>query len=131
LMRATDPALVHLLLDTGHAVYGGGDPVQYAKQYADRIAYVHLKDVRPQVLAQANAEGWGFLERVRRGVFTVPGDGCVDFAGVLQTLDENEYEGWMILEAEQDPAVVDPVRYAAQGKAHLLEILKSGGVQSQ
>lgn len=131
LMRSTDPELVHLLLDTGHAVYGGGNPVQYAKQYADRIAYVHLKDVRPQVLAQANAEGWGFLQRVRQGVFTVPGDGCVDFAGVLQALDDNGYAGWMILEAEQDPGIADPVRYAAQGKAHLLEILGSGGVQTQ
>jgi len=131
LMGATDPSLVHLLLDTGHAVYGGGDPVAYAKKYADRIAYVHLKDVRPQVLARANEEGWGFLQRVRQGVFTVPGDGCIDFAGVFEALDDNGYEGWMILEAEQDPGIADPVRYAAQGKAYLLELLDQGGDQAQ
>lgn len=127
LMRSTDPALVHLLLDTGHAVYGGADPVAYARAYSDRIAYVHLKDVRPHVLDQANKEGWGFLERVRRGVFTVPGDGCVDFPAVFNVLNESGYEGWMILEAEQDPSIADPLQYATMGKAYLLEQLHNGG----
>ncbi|MBO7748379.1 myo-inosose-2 dehydratase [Paenibacillus sp. MWE-103] len=130
LMAATDPSLVHLLLDTGHAVYGGGDPAVYAEQYKDRIAYVHLKDVRPDVLEQARRENWDFLTRVRKGVFTVPGDGCVDFAAVLGRLDANGYEGWMILEAEQDPAIADPVDYAARGKSHLQALLRQGGVKS-
>ena len=118
---------LYLLLDTGHAVYGGADPAAYARAYGDRIAYVHLKDVRPHILAQAEKEGWGFLERVRRGVFTVPGDGCVDFPAVLEELDKCGYEGWMILEAEQDPAIADPLRYAAMGKAYLLDLLHIGG----
>ena len=128
LMAMTDPALVNLLLDTGHAVYGGGDPAVYARQYKDRIAYVHLKDVRMDVLEQARRENWDFLTRVKQGVFTVPGDGCVDFAAVLGQLDENGYEGWMILEAEQDPSVAEPVGYAAKGKAHLLALFGEGGV---
>ncbi|MDB4868568.1 MAG: myo-inosose-2 dehydratase [Cohnella sp.] len=124
LMRITDPSLVHLLLDTGHALYGGGDPVRYAEMYAGRIAYVHLKDVRKEVLEQAQRENWSFLERVRKGVFTVPGDGCVDFAAVLGALDRSGYEGWMILEAEQDPSVAEPKAYAARGKEHLLRLLE-------
>jgi inosose dehydratase len=75
------------------------------------------------VLEQAQREHWGFLERVRKGVFTVPGDGCVDFAGVIAALGRAGYEGWMILEAEQDPAVAEPNAYAARGKEHLLALL--------
>lgn len=129
LMELTDPSLVHLLLDTGHAIYGGGDPVQYAETYADRIAYVHLKDVRPDVLAASVKQRLGFLERVRRGVFTVPGDGCVDFGRVLNALDRTGYGGWLIMEAEQDPAVAEPFAYAAKGRAHLLECLAGGGAR--
>ncbi|TJY39800.1 myo-inosose-2 dehydratase [Cohnella pontilimi] len=123
LMEITDPSLVHLLLDTGHAVYGGGDPARYAETYADRIAYVHLKDVRKDVLEQARRENQGFLQRVRNGVFTVPGDGCIDFGSVLGALDRAGYEGWMILEAEQDPSAAEPKAYAAKGKQHLLQLL--------
>lgn len=130
LMDMTNPSLVHLLLDTGHAVYGGGDPAAYARLYANRIAYVHLKDVRMPVLEQGRRENLGFLERVRRGVFTVPGDGCVDFAAVFAALDEAGYEGWMILEAEQDPAVAEPFAYAQKGKAHIVRLLKEEGAEA-
>jgi inosose dehydratase len=122
LMRATGPA-VGLLLDTGHLTYAGGDVLGVAKRYAHRIVHVHCKDVRPAVLAEARRRDQSFLDAVVNGVFTVPGDGCVDYRALLETLRDAGYDGWLVVEAEQDPQKAHPLTYARMGFAHLSRLL--------
>ena len=110
---------VGLLLDTGHAGYAGVDPAALARRYGARIRHVHCKDVRHEVLARVRAVDTSFLDAVLAGVFTVPGDGCVDFAGVLEELGAAGYDGWLVVEAEQDPVKAPPVAYARLGFAQL------------
>lgn len=118
LMASTGPE-VALLLDTGHLAAAGGDPVAMARRHAGRIAHVHCKDVRPDVLVRARTADLPFLEAVLEGMFTVPGDGMVDFAAVLGALAEGRYQGWLVVEAEQDPAKAHPLTYARMGHDHL------------
>ncbi len=118
LMASTGPEFT-LLLDTGHLTAAGGDPVAMARRHAGRIAHVHCKDVRRDVLARAKAADLPFLEAVLEGMFTVPGDGMVDFAAVLGALAEGRYQGWLVVEAEQDPAKAHPLTYARMGHDHL------------
>ncbi|WP_199425835.1 myo-inosose-2 dehydratase [Thermaerobacillus caldiproteolyticus] len=125
LMELTDPNLVHLLYDTGHALYGGYDPLELLHKYEDRIQYVHLKDVRREVLEQVRKENLDFRSAVLRGLFTVPGDGCIDFAPIFAKLIENNYDGWMIVEAEQDPAVAHPYQYAKMAKEYIDSTIQS------
>jgi len=116
LMAVTDPQKVGLLFDTGHAFYGGAqDPVAMLKKHIHRVVHVHCKDVRPAVIAQARNDGWSFLSGVINGTFTVPGDGVIDFDAVLTTLKQAGYEGWLVVEAEQDPAVAPSYAYAKKG----------------
>jgi inosose dehydratase len=116
LMALTDPEYVGLLFDTGHAYFGGaGDPVDLLRKHVDRVVHVHCKDVRIGVVRQARNDGWSFLDGVLNGAFTVPGDGGLDFDGVLQTLHDAGYEGWLVVEAEQDPAVAPSYVYAKKG----------------
>ena len=124
LMAVTDPAQVGLLFDTGHAWYGGAtDPVALLQKHVARVVHVHCKDVRAEVVAQARNDGWSFLTGVLNGTFTVPGDGVIDFDAVLSTLHAAGYEGWLVVEAEQDPAVAPSYRYAAMGYQHLRAIV--------
>jgi inosose dehydratase len=123
-MEVTGPA-VHLLLDTGHATWGGADPAVLALRYKDRISHVHTKDVRRDVMEKARAQGWSFLDSVIAGVYTVPGDGMVDFHAVFQAL--HGYSGWVVVEAEQDPEKAHPLTYAKMGHAHLVRTLKECG----
>ena len=118
-MLSGTPPSVGLLFDTGHLNYAGANPASVCQKWAARINHVHAKDVRPAVLAQAQEGRWSFLDAVVGGVFTVPGDGCVDFIAALQPLAEARYEGWLIVEAEQDPAKAHPLAYAREGYAHL------------
>jgi inosose dehydratase len=118
LMAATGDA-VGLLLDTGHLTYAGGDVTAVARRHARRIVHVHCKDVRPAVLADARRRDRSFLDAVVAGVFTVPGDGSVDYAALLRVLAEAAYSGWLIVEAEQDPARAHPLTYAKMGFAFL------------
>ena len=113
------PDSIGLLFDTGHLVFAGEDPATVARRWAHRINHVHAKDVRPDLLAQVRRERWSFLDAVVAGVYTVPGDGCVDFAAALRPLAEAGYAGWLIVEAEQDPARAHPLTYAKAGYAHL------------
>jgi len=106
---------VGLLIDTGHMVYAGGDPVSLIKKYGGRINHVHLKDVRKEILQDVTNKKSSFLNSVLRGVFTVPGDGCIDFSAVLKELKKIDYSGWMVVEAEQDPAVATSFEYASKG----------------
>jgi inosose dehydratase len=122
LMADTDPSFVHLLLDTGHLLWAGGDPLKAARDHADRICHVHLKDIRIDVMERAVEEGWSFLDGVRAGVFTVPGDGDIDFPPILQALADNGFAGWLVVEAEQDPAKAHPLTYAKKGREYLREV---------
>ncbi len=125
LMAATAPAL-KLLLDTGHATFAGIDPVALARRWHGRIAHAHCKDVRPRVMQQARDADWSFLDAVVNGVFTVPGDGTVDFTAVLHEL--SGYAGWLVIEAEQDPAKANPLRYATMGRANLAHAAMQAGL---
>ncbi|WP_261303711.1 myo-inosose-2 dehydratase [Paenibacillus andongensis] len=122
LMELTDPSLVHLLFDTGHAYYGGADPLTVLRKHEKRIAYIHLKDIRQAVLDEARAEQVDFVTCIRKGVFTVPGDGCIDFAPIFEELLTQGYAGWAMLEGEQDPAAHNPYEYAKQA-LHYIESL--------
>ncbi|GLH76124.1 myo-inosose-2 dehydratase [Bradyrhizobium sp. SSBR45G] len=125
-MAATGDA-VHLLLDTGHATWGGADPAALARTYRARISHVHAKDVRAAVMDQARREDWSFLDAVlgqddALGIYTVPGDGMVDYAAVFRELPG--YSGWIVIEAEQDPRKAPPLTYAKKGVAHIRRTLQ-------
>jgi inosose dehydratase len=110
---------VGLLLDTGHLTFAGGDPAAVARRHGKRIVHVHCKDVRQAVLAKVLRDDRSFLRAVLDGVFTVPGDGSIDFAAVLRELARHGYAGWLVVEAEQDPAKAHPLTYARMGHESL------------
>ena len=120
-LEGTDPRYVNLLYDTGHFAFAGFDPLAMVKKYVGRIRHVHLKDVRPEVLKRVHAEDMSFLAAVRAGAFTVPGDGCIDFEPIFKVLEDAGYEGWMLVEAEQDPAIANPFEYALKGRRYIRE----------
>ena len=124
LMALTDPASVGLLYDTGHAYFGGAtEPDLLLKKHVARVVHVHCKDVRPQVIAQARNDGWSFLSGVLNGTFTVPGDGVIDYEAILSTLHAAGYQGWLVVEAEQDPALAPSYAYAQKGFQTLTSIV--------
>ncbi len=122
LMEMTDPSLVFLLFDTGHLKFSGEDPLAVLKKYATRVRHVHLKDLRREVYEEVKSKKMSFLDAVRAGVFTVPGDGMIDFKPVFDTLKETGYEGWMVVEAEQDPARANPFEYALKARKYIREL---------
>lgn len=124
-MGVTGPA-VGLLLDTGHATWGGGDPARIARHWKARIHHVHCKDIREAVMWRSNREDWSFLESVLAGVYTVPGDGLIDYVRVLRELQG--YSGWIVVEAEQDPKKAEPATYARLGHANLTRFIKEAGL---
>ena len=116
LMALTDPDKVGLLFDTGHAYFGGAaDPVALLNRHVARVVHVHCKDVRPALITKARNDGWSFLHGVLAGTFTVPGDGVIDYDAVLDSLHGAGYQGWLVVEAEQDPAVAPSYAYAKKG----------------
>jgi len=121
LMSMTDENLVHLLFDTGHLVFSGENPAQVLAKYIKRIKHVHLKDVRQDVLAKVKLENMSFLQAVKAGVFTVPGDGMIDYKPLFAELAANNYEGWFVVEAEQDPALANPLEYAIKARSYIRE----------
>jgi inosose dehydratase len=129
LMAATGPA-TRLLLDTGHAFFAGANPVALANRYMERVSHIHCKNVRPAVMERVRAERLSFLQGVRAGVFTVPGDpeGGVDFPPVLRVAAERGYQGWLVIEAEQDPAQRDPREYQSMGLAALRSMAREAGL---
>jgi inosose dehydratase len=120
-MENTSPELLGLLYDTGHLVFSGEDPLAVLKKWPGRIAHVHLKDVRKVIIREAKKEKWSFLRSVKSGVFTVPGDGSIDFEMIFTILKENKYEGWWVVEAEQDPAKANPLEYAIKARNYIRE----------
>jgi inosose dehydratase len=129
LMEGT-PDTVGLLFDTGHLTFAGEDPVGVARKWAKRINHVHAKDVRRDVLERARKEQWSFLDSVVNGVYTVPGDGCIDFVQALTPVASAGYEGWLIVEAEQDPAKAHPLTYAKKGYANLRQFARQAGFRT-
>lgn len=130
LMALTDPAHVGLLFDTGHAYFGGAvQPVDVLKKHLARVVHVHCKDVRAGVVREARNGGWSFLQSVLNGAFTVPGDGDIDFVEVLAVLHAADYSGWLVVEAEQDPAVAPSLDYARKGHDTLRAIVERLSVQ--
>lgn len=114
---------VGLLLDTGHCALGGGDPARVAREHLGRICHVHCKDVRAAVAELARNRCWSFPDCIMNGAFTVPGDGDLDFRAVVGTLLAGGYRGWLVVEAEQDPAVAPSASYARKGYETLRDLL--------
>ena len=114
---------LQLLYDTGHLALAGAEPLRVLRRHAGRVAHVHLKDVRPEVVQRVRAESLSFAAAVRAGVFTVPGDGGLDFEPLLAVLAAHGYRGWLVVEAEQDPRLAPPLHYARLGRAHLHRLL--------
>ena len=121
MLANTDPDLVFLCYDTGHFTFAGEDPLTVLKKYVGRVGHVHLKDMRADVVAKVKPEGWSFLQAVRNGAFTVPGDGCVDYDPIIKLLSDAGYEGWLLVEAEQDPAKANPLEYAIKARKYIRE----------
>lgn len=120
---------VGILLDTGHLTFAGGNPLDVIAKWGHRINHVHCKDVRAEVLKRAKASDSSFLDAVIDGVFTVPGDGCVDFPAVLKALKDADYRGqWLVIEAEQDPAKAHPLTYVTKGRQHLSALVAEYGL---
>ena len=126
-LGATGPN-VGLTLDTGHAALGGIDHIEVIQLHSDRIAHVHCKDIRGRIHASLREEGRSFLDGVLAGMFTAPGDGDLDFTAVMRALKEIDYSGWIIVEAEQDPALADPRQYSKLGLSTLQRAAAAAGL---
>lgn len=124
LMAVTD-GHVGIVLDTGHAVMAGADPSAIIDSHGPRIFHVHCKDIRNDVVARVRSQNMSFLDGVLAGMFTVPGDGDIDFAPIMERLARIDYQGWIVIEAEQDPAKANPRDYAEQGLAWLRGLYES------
>jgi inosose dehydratase len=121
LMENTNPELLGLLYDTGHLVFSGEDHLAVLDKWVGRVRHVHLKDLRPAVHKKAVKEKWSFLQAVKAGVFTVPGDGGMDFSPIFKKLTKAKYSGWWVVEAEQDPAKANPLEYAVKARIYIKE----------
>ncbi len=124
LMENTNPQYVKLLLDTGHLYYAKADPLEVTEEYADRIGHVHLKNIRQKQLDDSQNRQLSFIESIKNGVFTVPGDctGVIDFEPIFQTLADAQYKGWLVVEAEQDPNKAEPLLYAQTARNYLYQV---------
>ena len=123
LMAETDPELVFLLFDTGHLYCAGDDPLAMVQAHAARIKHVHLKDIRDDVWQDIQRRHGSFYDAMMAGFFTVPGDGVIDFRPILQVLSDHGYEGWLMVEAEQDASKAHPLTYAKKARAYLRDVI--------
>ncbi len=128
LMEASSPEL-KLCFDTGHLLFGGGDVMATLNRWGNRVHHVHYKDIRPDVVADIRANNGSFLDAVIAGAFTVPGDGCIDFQAVTDALAAMGYTGWIVVEAEQDPAKAPPYDYSKMGYEHILKVCAKAGLE--
>jgi inosose dehydratase len=123
LMGNTSPEKVSLLFDTGHLVFSGENPIEIYRKYQTRIKHIHFKDIRELVAEEVKLNQDSFLEAVKKGVFTVPGDGMINFAPIMEVIVESGYNGWIVVEAEQDPAKANPFEYALKAKKYINQLL--------
>ncbi len=122
LMSLVDPELVGVLYDTGHATFAGEDAVAVLRKYIDQVVHIHFKDVRSDVLQRVKDEKLSFLQAVQSGIYTVPGDGdMVDWDSIFEIISSSNYQGWIVIEAEQDPAIADPLEYAIKARTFIAE----------
>jgi len=128
LMEYTSEA-VGLCFDTGHLRFAGGDVMATLDRWGDRVRHVHYKDIRADVVADVHARNRSFLDAVIAGAFTVPGDGDIDFEPVTRFLHEMGYAGWIVVEAEQDPAKAPPYEYSQKGYTHILQVCQTTGLE--
>ena len=128
LMDSTGEA-VHLLLDAGHMAFAGGDPLAVVEKHGGRIIHVHAKDIRRAVIDELERGKQSFLDAVLEGAFTVPGDGSLDFGQIARALADAGYEGWFVVEAEQDPVKAPPYEYACIGHNALSNALVNAGYE--
>ena len=127
LMQGSGEA-VGLCFDTGHLLFGGGDVMATLNRWSHRVRHVHFKDIRPDVVADVRANDRSFLDAVIAGAFTVPGDGCIGFQAVADKLRAMDYNGWIVVEAEQDPAKAPPYDYSKMGYEHILQVCARAGL---
>jgi inosose dehydratase len=126
LMRHSGEA-VGLLYDTGHSIFSGGDPLALIKKHVKRVVHVHCKDARRDILEKARRDDMSFMDAVIAGIFTVPGDGFIDYPAILRVLADNNYSGWLVVEAEQDPKKAQPFTYAKMGFENLSRMARDAG----
>ena len=127
LLMANTGKAVGLLLDTGHLRFAGGDIAETTRKHGRRINHVHCKDLRSDVLKVARQKDQSFLAAILDGVFTVPGDGFIDYHAFARLLFAIGYEGWVVVEAEQDPAKAPPLKYSRIGHRHLTSAFEAAG----
>jgi inosose dehydratase len=120
---------IPLLFDTGHMAFAGGDPLRVIDKHHARIGHVHTKDVRRDVIDALDRTRESFLDAVLKGAFTVPGDGDLDFKAIVKRLADHGYEGWFVVEAEQDPKVSPPLEMARIGHQELLRVMDAAGYE--
>ncbi|MGL4383035.1 MAG: TIM barrel protein, partial [Bacilli bacterium] len=118
----TNPKLVYLLFDSGHLAYCNQPYLDVLSKYIKRIKHVHLKDIRPAIVARVKEDDLSFLQGVKLGAFTIPGDGIVDFKAIFKILADHDYEGYLVVEAEQDPQKANPYLYALKAREYIKEI---------
>ena len=118
---------VKLLIDTGHMLFAGGNSIKLTEDFMERIIHVHCKDIRKNVLEKSLKNDSTFRQAFLDGAFTVPGDGCIDYKPFLTVLKNRNYEGWLVVEAEQDPAKANPFKYAKIGYNYLSKTAKECG----
>ncbi|WP_209507862.1 MULTISPECIES: myo-inosose-2 dehydratase [unclassified Ruegeria] len=128
LMEGSGPEL-SLCFDTGHLLFGGGDVMATLNRWGDRVHHVHFKDIRPDIVRDTRENNRSFLDAVIAGAFTVPGDGCIDFQAVANALKAMDYSGWIVVEAEQDPAKAPPYEYSKLGYDHIVEVCGKAGLE--
>ena len=128
LMESSSPE-VTLCFDTGHLLFGGGDVMATLERWGDRVHHVHFKDIRPDVVKDVRDNDRSFLDAVIAGAFTVPGDGCIDFQPVADYLKKTGYDGWIVVEAEQDPVKAPPYDYSRAGYEHILKVCAAAGLE--
>jgi len=120
---------LHLCFDTGHLLFGGGDVMATLDRWGDRVHHVHYKDIRPAIVRDVRDNNRSFLDAVMAGAFTVPGDGCIDFDAVTRALKAMDYNGWIVVEAEQDPAKAPPYEYSKLGYDNIVAACQTAGLQ--
>ena len=120
---------VKLTLDTGHMLFARGNSINIINKFKERVIHIHCKDIREEVLNKALSEDLSFRDAFLEGAFTVPGDGCIDYKPLFDILKKNNYQGWLVVEAEQDPKKANPLEYAIMGYKYITDTLKKSNLE--